>query len=381
VKKILCVLPQVTGGGAERFLITFLKHVDRTQYKVDLALVRRGGGFDHEIPDDVQVHVLTQRDTSTKLLAPLGPVRYVLALVKLIAETKPDAILSFGSLLNGAVALAARRSKFPNPVVLIEAIHESSEISRHYALERWTRTLFLRLTYPLASGIVAVSEDVASDLRDNFGITQGVHVIHYGVDLKHIRTLANEPVNHPWLCTSRKHSTIVACGRLVSQKGFNVLIDAISELSDDVKLILVGDGEEKVKLERQVQQLKLQERVDLVGYDRNPYRYIAKADLFVMPSLWEGLPIVLLEALCLDVPIIASDCPTGPRIILKDGDCGMLVPPGDARTLASSINKLLVDNQLRNKLSIAAKHRAEEFSAQTSVNAYKKILSKLGQWT
>lgn len=380
MKKILCILPQVTGGGAERFLITFLQHVDRTQYKVDLALVRRGGGFDREIPDDVQVHVLTERDTSTKLLAPLGPVRYVLALVKLIAETKPDAILSFGSLLNGAVALAARWPKFPNPVVLIEAIHESSEISRHYGLERWARTLFLRFTYPLASGIVAVSEDVASDLRDKFGITQGVHVIHYGVDLKHISTLAKEPVNHPWLCTSRKYSTIVACGRLVSQKGFSVLIDALSELSEDVKLVLVGDGEDKVKLDQQVQQLKLQERVDLVGYNRNPYRYIAKADLFVIPSLWEGLPIALLEALVLGVPIIASDCPTGPRIILKDGDCGILVPPGDSQTLVSAVNKVFSDKSLREKISLSAKHRAEDFSVQNSLNAYMNLLSKLGIW-
>lgn len=381
MKKILCVLPQVTGGGAERFLITFLQHIDRSRYQVDLALVRKGGGFDCEVPQNVQVHVLTERDTSTKLLAPFGPVRYVLALVKLIAETKPDAILSFGSLLNGAVALAASRFRFPNPVVLIEAIHESSEISRHHALERWTRNLFLRLTYPLASGIVAVSEDVASDLRDNFGITQGVQVIHYGMDLKHICTLANESVNHPWLCTSRKHNTIVACGRLVSQKGFSFLIDAISELSDDVKLVLVGDGEDKIKLLQQVQQLKLQGQVDLVGYDRNPYRYMAKADLFVMPSLWEGFGIVLVEAMALGIPIIASDCPTGPRIILKDGECGMLVLPGDSKALASNINKLLSDQQLRNKLSIAAKHRAESFSVQTAINAYINLLSELGEWT
>lgn len=381
MKKILCVLPQVTGGGAERFLINFLQQIDRSQYKLELALVRKGGGFDCEVPDDVQVHVLTERDTSTKLLAPFGPVRYVLALVKLIAETKPDAILSFGSLLNGAVALAARRFKFLNPVVLIEAIHESSEISRHYALERWTRNLFLRLTYPLASEIVAVSEDVECDLRDNFGIIKGVQVIHYGIDLENIRTLAKKPVSHTWLCSSRKHKTIVSCGRLVSQKGFNILIDAISELPDDIKLILVGDGKDKVKLARQVQQLKLQERVELVGYDRNPYRYIAKADLFIMPSLWEGFGIVLIEAMALGIPTIASDCPTGPRIILKDGECGMLVPPGDAKTLASNINKLLSDQQLRNQLSIAAKHRAESFSVQTAINAYINLLSELGEWT
>jgi len=380
VKKILCILPQVTGGGAERFLITFLQHVDRSQYELALALVRRGGGFDHEIPVDVPVHVLTEQAISTKLLAPLGPCRYVFALLKVIRETKPDAILSFGSLLNGAVAFAGHLSKFPNPVVLIEATHESSEIARHHVLERWSRSLFLRWTYPLASQIVAVSEDLASDLRENFEISQGIHVIHYGINLEKIRTLAEEPVNHPWLCSERHDYIIVACGRLVAQKGFSFLIEAMKDVDKNIKLIIIGDGEDKAKLEIQIEKLKLEERVNLVGYDRNPYRYIAKADLFVMPSLWEGLPIALLEALVFGVPLIASDCPTGPRIILKDGDCGILVPPGDTQSLVTAINKVFSDKSLRAKISLSAKHRAEDFSVHNSLNTYTSLLSKLGKW-
>lgn len=380
MKRILCVLPQVTGGGAERFFLTFLHKIDRSKYEPVVALVRQGGGFDHEIPDDIKIHVLTAEGFSTKVLAALGTLRYTLALAKIIRATKPDAIVSFGSLLNGTVALAAHRIKYPYPVVLIEAIHESSEILHHSGLEKLSRTLFLRWTYPLATGIVAVSEDVATDLRTNFNIKQGLHVIHYGIDLEQIRLLAKEPVNHPWLCTPRQGSVIVACGRLVSQKGFSVLISAISKVSDDVKLILIGDGEGKLSLERQIQQLGLHKRVDLVGYDRNPYRYIAKADIFVMPSLWEGLPIVLLEALALGIPIIASNCPTGPRITLNEGKCGILVPPRDCNALSKSIKRLLSDNKLQKQLCFAAQNRAEDFSAQKSVNSYLNLLSKLGNW-
>ncbi|NJL62223.1 MAG: glycosyltransferase [Methylacidiphilales bacterium] len=99
LKTILCVLPKVTGGGAERFLITFLKHIDRNQYNLAVVLARRDGGFDHEIPNDIPVYVLFERDSSTKYLAPTGPFRYVPALKNVIKEINPDAIISFGSLL------------------------------------------------------------------------------------------------------------------------------------------------------------------------------------------------------------------------------------------------------------------------------------------
>ncbi len=264
--------------------------------------------------------------------------------------------------------------------MLIEAIHESSEMLHHRGLEKLSRTLFLKWTYPLATRVVAVSEDVASDLQDNFAIKHNIHIIHNGIDLEKIRSLAEEPVNHPWLCSEQKEQVIVACGRLVPQKGFSVLIKAISEVSNDIKLILIGDGSEKLSLSKQIHQLGLQERVDLVGYDRNPYRYLAKSAIFIMPSLWEGLPIMLLEALSVGIPVIASDCPTGPRIILKNGECGMLVPANDSLAIANSITKLLLDKKLREQFSLAAKKRSEEFSAQKSVNSYLNLLSELGNW-
>ena len=379
-KKILCALPQVSGGGAERFFITFLQHVDRTQYNLEVVLVKKGGGFEHEIPDDISVHVLTERSLSSKLLAPIGPLRYVLALMSLIRDAKPDAIISFGSLFNGAVALASHWAKFVNPVLIIEAIHESSEISAHHDFEKWFRSIFLRYTYPLASKIIAVSEDVAIDIRKTFGITENIEIIHYGVNLRQIRNLAEESVNHPWLSSSRQYKVIVACGRLVQQKGFNILIEAMYKVMDDVKLILIGDGEERAKIETQIKRLKLQEKVDLVGYQRNPFRFIAKADFFVMPSLWEGFGLVLLEALAVGTPVIASDCPSGPRMILGNDRYGVLVPPEDPDSLTRRIKQLICNQKQQDILSRAAIQRAEDFSASNAVNKYLNILSEIGGW-
>ncbi|MBN1472205.1 MAG: glycosyltransferase [Syntrophaceae bacterium] len=380
MKKILCVLPRVTGGGAERFFITFLQHIDRSYYKPVVVLMCRGGGFDHEIPDNISVYTLQEMIKNIDRALPLGPLRYFRALKTVIRLEEPDAIISFGSLFNGAVAFSSHMANFKGPVILIEAVHESSEISKRHGFGKWGRKIFLRWTYPLSSAIVAVSSDVASDLRDHFGLTpQKLHVVYYGIDLKQVRTLSKELVVHPWLCGPHGY-TIVACGRLVPQKGFGVLISAMSDLPDDVRLIIIGDGEEKIILEKQIQKLGLQGRIDLIGYDRNPYRYMARADLFVMPSLWEGFGIVLIEAMALGCAVIAADCPTGPREILGDGEYGILVRPGDPIALASGIQRLLSDKKLKVQQSSFARNRAEEFTAQRSVHTYIKLLSVLGEW-
>ena len=376
MKKILCVLPKVTGGGAEKFLISFLNNVDTSRYEMYLVLARRGP-FDHEISKGVHVHILIEHSMSAKLLAPTGPFRYVLSLKQSIKEINPDAIISFGSLLNGSVSLSAKLLGFSNRVLLIEAIHESSEIRQHSLLERLFRTSFLKLTYPLASTVVAISEDVASDLTENFGISKNLKTIYYGLDVEKVRLLSNESVEHRWFQRPKSFSTIVTCGRLVEQKGFSILINAMTKVFQNIKLVIVGDGEQRDMLDEKISDLHLQKRIEIIGYDRNPYRYISKADLFVMPSLWEGFGLVLLEAIALGVPVIASDCPSGPRTILMDGECGVLVPPGDSDSLAQAINDLVKDSEVSTRLSLNAYKRAEDFSIKKTVNNYLDLVEDI----
>lgn len=380
MKKILCALPQVTGGGAERFLITFLNTIDRTKYQPVVVLAKRGGGFDNEIPEDISTYILSEHSLLPNLLIFAGPLRYMITLINLIRQIKPDAIVSFGSLFNGVVTLSAYLSNYLNPILIVEAIHQTSEISTHSGINKLLRKIFLRWTYPLASKVIAVSEDVAYDLREHFNIVNNLTVIHYGVNLNAVQKLAEEPVNHEWLNDSRMHKVIVACGRFVEQKGFVYLLHAISKIAQDVKLILIGDGEEKQLLEAKVKELEISDRVDMIGYRRNPFAYISKADAFILPSLWEGLPIMLIEVLSLNIPIVACDCPTGPRIILENGECGVLVPIKNAAMLADNIEMILANSKVGNELTSAAKKRSYDFAAQTSVVNYIEVLSEIGNW-
>jgi glycosyltransferase involved in cell wall biosynthesis len=378
MKKILCILPKMTEGGAERFALTFLNFYDRSKYQVVLALARREGKYECEIPADVEVIGLRSLSSIVKWFAPLGPFRYISSLTNLIQRIQPDAIISFGSLLNGAVALSAHLSKCNAPTLIVEAVNESLENSRRSFFQKWTRILFLRITYPLATRVITVSEDLENDLYVNFSLPKAkMKTIHYGVDLEGIRALSREEVSQPWLSEKRGHKTVVACGRLVDQKGFKFLVEAMAKLPRTIKLVLVGDGENKDTLISQIQALQLEEQISLVGYDRNPYKYIAKANLFCMPSLWEGLPIVLLESLSLGVPILASDCPSGPKDILQDNRYGILVPPGDSNALAEAMQRILADQQLCEKLGSLALERSQDFSAAKSVNAYCELIESL----
>jgi glycosyltransferase involved in cell wall biosynthesis len=381
VKTLLCFIPRITGGGAERFLLNFLRHVDRSRFAPSVAIVRRGGGFESEIPEGLRVFELDGGPAGAGRLSWLGSIRYTAAAARLIRREKPDAVLSFGSLFNGVVAVAAAGARFRGPVLLIEAIHESTEIDRHAAVARWARRVWLRTTYPLASAVVAVSDGVAADLRARFGIGRRLHVVHNGIDLEAVRAGGRQPVDHPWLRGGRPERLLVACGRLVPQKGFRCLIAAMRELPEDVRLILIGDGEEREALERMVRQWALEARVELLGYDRNPYRYIARADLFVMPSLWDGFSMVLAEAMALGTPVVASDCPSGPREILEGGLHGRLVPPGDPGALAGGIRGLLEDDARRRRLGAAGRARAETFSAHRAIEAYTHILERAGRWS
>jgi glycosyltransferase involved in cell wall biosynthesis len=136
---------------------------------------------------------------------------------------------------------------------------------------------------------------------------------------------------------------VLGVGRLTAQKAFGVLIEAFAHVRKSLpaRLLILGEGEERPMLEAQVRKLELEQDVRLPGFVSNPYPYMAHAALFVLSSRWEGLPTVLVEAMSLQTPVIATDCPSGPREILRDGQYGQLVPVEDANALARAIQNSL----------------------------------------
>jgi glycosyltransferase involved in cell wall biosynthesis len=191
--------------------------------------------------------------------------------------------------------------------------------------------------YPRADKIICVADYVLDDLAQNFGIPRGKMArIYNSVDVDMTRQLA-EAGGNPY---RGKGPHLVAAGRLSREKGADVLLDAmplVRAAISDADLTLLGEGPLKPDLLAQRERLGLTGAVHLTGFQPNPCPYLKHADVFVLPSRFEGLPLVVLEALAVGAPVVASNCPGGVREILSDCPITWLVPPSDPKALAEGI--------------------------------------------
>ena len=223
-----------------------------------------------------------------------------------------------------------------------------------------------------ADAVVTVSHGLAEDLRDNFGVDAArLHAIYNPAFRSSFVAAADAPVEHPWL--ARKDRPVaIAAGRLHHVKGFDDLLRAFARLREslDARLIILGEGKERGALERLVAELGLQDAVQLPGRVASLAPWMARADLFVLSSRREGLPAVLIEALAIGLPVVATRCPSGPDEILEDGRWGTLVPVGDVEALATAMAQALrqpaADREGR-------RARAAEFSLERALEQYLEL--------
>lgn len=325
-KKVLFLLPSLTGGGAERVFTTLLRHLDRTRFEPHLALLRAQGVYLEDIPKDVPIHDLK-----------VSRVRYALpGIVRLIWKLRPHTVLATMGHLN--IALISAKPFFPPDTKLLvrEAVIPSAlfrEENKNVRLWGWLYRNF----YKRADTVVCLSDSMVNDLVENFGIPRDKLVrIYNPVDTDKVRELAqagSNPFKDPG-------PHLVAAGRICRQKGFDVLIEAMPAVLrrfPDAQLTILGDGPLEAELKAQAQNLGLKDKVVFVGFQANPWIYLKHADAFILPSRYEGLPNVLLEALALETPVVVSDCPGGIREIRESVGNMAVVPPENPAALAEAI--------------------------------------------
>jgi glycosyltransferase involved in cell wall biosynthesis len=210
-------------------------------------------------------------------------------------------------------------------------------------LSRWLTYKLAPLSYRLSHGVIAVSDGVAQELtRMDTAIKKRVHVVPTPVISEEVLALAEEPVDHPWF-QNRKGPIIMSAARLERHKGFETLFGAFARLRDrvDARLLVLGEGSYRETLEAERDRLGLSDHIDMIGFQRNPFRFMAKADLFVLASEHEGLPNVLVQAMALGAPIVSTDCKAGPAEILCHGKFGRLVAVGDQESLSVAMYEAL----------------------------------------
>ncbi len=349
-------------GGVERMVSHLMRGFVDRGHPVDLVLVRRESPHLDGLPPGVN-------------LIPLGTSHTFLALPALTAylrARRPAALLAAKDRAGRVAALARALSGQRTRLVLRLGTHLSAAMEGKSALDRWLRYWPIRRLYRRVDQIVAVSEGVAEDVARIARLPhERIQVIRNPVITAELPRLAGEPLSHPWFQAGQP-PVIVAAGRFQRQKDFPTLVRAFARLSRqrDCRLVILGEGRGRAALESLVSQLGVGDRVDLPGFQANPFPFMARAGLFVLSSAWEGSPNVLTEAMALGTPVVSTDCPSGPREVLAGGRFGPLVPVGDVAALAEAMGAAL-DRPLPAATLRAA---VAEYNLDTSVDRYLEAL-------
>ena len=361
-QKIAVFLSFSWTGGVERMLFKLCEAFADNGYPVDLLLIKTLDSKSPMLPTNVNIIHLNAASTLASLPA----------LIHYIKTRRPAVLLAAKDRANRAAVLAKMLSTVPFRLILRMGTHTSTFLAEKSLMARYARFLPMKWLYPKADGIVAISTGVAADLAKITGINvSDIHIIPNPTVSPEIHGLAEHPVDHPWLA-EKTLPVIMGAGRLTRQKDFGTLIRAFALLRKrmPVRLIILGEGNRRKDLTALAAELGVSGDIDLVGFVRNPYAYMKKADLFVLSSIWEGLGNVLIEALALGVPVVSTDCPSGPREILNNGAFGFLVPVGDAAEMAGAMSQTL-----RSPLSAAdLATAASPYHLDKSASAYLKLL-------
>jgi glycosyltransferase involved in cell wall biosynthesis len=262
-------------------------------------------------------------------------------LVRYLRRERPAVLLTTLE-LTSLIALLARWIAAVPTRLIIRIATTISQHKRSPLKKKLERSLLSRM-YPWADGIVAVSRGVAEDFASYTGIsTDQVKVIYNPVITSQLLGEAREPVAHPFFQACQP-PVVLGVGRLSEPKDFATLIRAfaLTRQRSPARLVILGEGEERLQLEALIRTLGISEDADLPGFLENPFAYMNKAAVFVLSSRWEGLPNVLIQAIACGCPVVSTDCPSGPAEILDNGKYGRLVPVGDIEQMADAIGQVL----------------------------------------
>jgi glycosyltransferase involved in cell wall biosynthesis len=400
---IAFIIESLRMGGVEKMIVILSGALAARGHQIDLLALSQEGSLASHLPASVKVvnipagHLAVARLQCLRadplaLPALLRPVllatkpshslRYMPGIARYLAEVQPDTLFAAKPHVNIEAALAHRLAHSGARLILSERTHFSVANEGEGDSRRRGITALMRRTYSRADTIVAVSKGVANDLVSHVGISpERVVVVYNPTVTPDLSAKALQPPDHPWFEEGGNGAPIVlGVGRVGAQKDFPTLLRAFARVRGQrpARLLIIGEPRNEAKREKRVaemmtlaDQLGIAKEFSLIGFQDNPYAFMARAQCLALSSRYEGFGNVLVEALACGCPVVSTDCPSGPAEILDNGEFGALVPVGDPDALAAAILATLAAPPDRDRL-IA---RAQVFSFETSIDNYEAVLT------
>jgi glycosyltransferase involved in cell wall biosynthesis len=317
--------------GAQRVAISIAREMSALKEVKLITLEPPGDPHELEVPDHIPVVSLDRQRRGG-----IGYAELVLRMRRCLMTTAPQAVIShmmFSNLVTLGAVASIRRS--PRVVITEHSVPRGLDAERSPAvLKRLARIL-----YPTAHRIVGVSDGVVRGVADEYGISESkLRRIYNPIDVDRMRSVMG-PMVHPWLAGAREERAFVCVAGFRPAKGHEVLLEAMALMSESARLVLVGDGPLRPRMESFASRMGLEDRVDFVGFSSAASAYMAAARAVVIPSQWEGFGLVAVEAGAVGAYVVASDV-DGLRELVPAFVSGVRVPPNDPRALAAVLDGL-----------------------------------------
>ena len=377
MKSVLFLMPSLPGAGAEKVLIEILRHIDYTQYNVSLFLEYREGVYLQDVPDKVSIIALHgpnnlwfqrlhRRLVERGWYAPFHELVYRRMFLSLLRGKRYDTIISF---MEGS-AVKFHSYIFDKGKRNISWVHIDFQ-QKHWSLDFFRDAEDERQCYEKMDKIIFVSNDAKTGFDSLYHLPAEKYAVHYNIiDADRIRRLSQ-------MCTAEQKNKFTICmlGRLNTQKRHDRAISVaktLKELGYDFELWIIGDGELRGKIEKQINEAGLQDVVKLKGFINPPYSMLAQADIFLNTSEAEGFSLVVAEAFCLGIPVVSTNV-SGPRELLGDSEYGILTSQ-EEKDIASAVRTMMDKPQLRKHYSVMSIIRSQMFNVDASMSAFYKLL-------
>jgi GalNAc-alpha-(1->4)-GalNAc-alpha-(1->3)-diNAcBac-PP-undecaprenol alpha-1,4-N-acetyl-D-galactosaminyltransferase len=359
--KIAIIIHSLGGGGAERAAVLLAEGLVTKKHQVSFITLF-GQEFDfYHLPKNIPRIALKVAGSSTNLLqAVQNNLQRLRSLRRAIDSCQPDVIISFLDKTNVLTLIACLGSKYPL------LVSEQNDPTQNDIGRIWN--FLRRLVYPFATIVVSCSQGV--DRNWNWLNSQQRAVIYNPLAVK------TSELGVVSIELDPNQKKVVAMGRLTSQKGFDLLLKAFGMINtkfSDWQLIILGEGEQRKQLEQLIQELGIEQQVIMPGLVSNPFPILKQCDLFVLSSRYEGFGNVIIEAMACGLPVISTDCPSGPGEIITSGDNGILVPNQEKDSLAKAMADLMSNPERRQEISANAYLALSKFEIDVIVNQWEEL--------